>query len=66
MGREFAIVWTRPNFDDPPQDYELQLSAPRDLRGTLLDADGKPLVDAAVRITSLTKNHPMEALSLGE
>ena len=28
-GPEFAIVWTRPNFDDPPQDYELQLSAPK-------------------------------------
>ncbi len=64
-GPEFAIVWARPNFDDPQQDYELQLSPPRDLRGTLLDADGKPLVDAAVRLTSLTKNHPMEAFSLG-
>ncbi len=65
-----GLAWLRPNFDDPPLDYELRLPTESQLKGRLLQADGKPVegrltmsdgkpaAGAKVRIREVAANFP--------
>ncbi len=58
----YGLGWTRPNFDDWPQDYQIQLPPEVKLQGKLLTADGQPGAHVAVRLEGLRKKNPVEGV----
>ena len=58
--------WVRPNFDDPPLEFEFQLPAEHRLKGRLLSAEGRPAVGVKVRIQDVAKFRSIEDVYFGK